>query len=124
MSRTFSHSSSSRSHHHLRSITSRSPPSSYQTVSDASDNSTRTSQHTATINASRNRSLRRAAQQSSSLQDHEIGSFAEFLEMQSISHICNMLPDINIVLQCLEVLANLKVDLLSLQSLLSIRWDS
>lgn len=79
MSENFSPPHSTHSHRHLRSTTSGSPPSSFQIASEASNNSTRTSQHTAARNASHSRSPHRAAQQPSS-QDQEIGNFAEFFK--------------------------------------------
>lgn len=95
MSGNSSHSHSTRSRHHLRSTTSGSPPSSQQTFSDASDNSSRTSQHATSRNVSRSRSSHRAAQQLSSPQEQEIGNFEEFLKMQRIDYACNVLLDIN-----------------------------
>ncbi|VBB28144.1 unnamed protein product, partial [Acanthocheilonema viteae] len=72
MSGNSSHSHSTHSRRHLRSTTSGSSPSSHQTVSEASDNSTRTSQHTISRNSPRSRSSHRAAQHLSSPQNQEI----------------------------------------------------
>ncbi|CAG9534502.1 unnamed protein product [Cercopithifilaria johnstoni] len=71
MSGNSSHSHSTRSRRHFRSTTSESPPSSYQTVSEASNDSTRTSRHTTARNTSGSNS-HQAAQQLSSPQDQEI----------------------------------------------------
>uniref|UniRef100_A0AAF5PZ15 DNA replication licensing factor MCM4 n=1 Tax=Wuchereria bancrofti TaxID=6293 RepID=A0AAF5PZ15_WUCBA len=63
MSGNSPHSRSTRSRLHLRSTTSRSPPSLHQTLSEASGNSTRTTQRTTARNTSPSRSLHRTVQQ-------------------------------------------------------------
>ncbi|VDK83146.1 unnamed protein product [Litomosoides sigmodontis] len=85
MSENLSSPHSTHSHRHPRSTASGSPPSSFQIASEASDNSTRTSQHTAARSASHSRSPHRAAQQLSSSQDQEIvGGNTQNIEQEAI----------------------------------------
>ncbi|EFO18222.1 DNA replication licensing factor mcm4-B [Loa loa] len=72
MSDNSSHSRSIRSRDRPRSATSGSPTNSRQTLSEASNNSTRISQQTTAENVSRSRSSHRAVLQLPSSQEHEI----------------------------------------------------